>query len=395
MFKLRSISKTEFDNYVTKNKLKTHFMHSSSWGEFEKVTRNLTPYYLGLIDENDKIIAATLLLEEHLPLNRCNLYAPRGFIIDYKNKKILSIFTEKLKVFAKRKKATSIRINPSIEYKTYDEKKHENINLNTEDILVNLKNLGYKKKANIKLLEYNYKIDLIKAEQSFSKSIKNKFEQTKYYILDITVGNEKDLEEVFPATEEKEYYETLYDIFSNNENTKVKLFIGNLHITKTLKSLEREQKKIINQISIIPIDNLDETSKEKLTKLRKEKERLTKDIEKFKDYKIKYGNFLTISAALFMEHNKEVWVLEEKNNSILEETNLNYNIYYEYIKHYQEKGYNTLNQLSPIKHNPTNTSFKKEFGGKFTEYVGEFDLITNKFFYILETKILPRIKKED
>lgn len=395
MFKLRSISKTEFDNYVTKNELKTHFMHSSVWGEFEKVTKNLTPYYLGLIDENNKITAATLLLEEHLPLNRCNLYAPRGFIIDHKNKKILNIFTEKLKIFAKRKKATSIRINPPIEYKTYDEKNYETINSSAENILVNLKNLGYKKKANIKLLEYNYKIDLTKAEQSFSKSIKNKFEQTKHYILDITIGNEKNLDEIFSSTKEKEYYETLYDIFSNNENTKIKLFIGNLHITKTLKALEREQKKIINQISIIPIDNLDDISKEKLIKLRKEKEKVTKDIEKFKDYKIKYGNFLTISATLFMEHNKEAWVLAEKNNSILTETNLSYNIYYEYIKYYQEKGYAILNQLSPINHNPTNNSFKNEFGGKFTEYIGEFDLITNKFFYILETKILPRLKKED
>ena len=113
MLKLRSISKLEFDNYVKKQQ-NTHFMHSTSWGEFEKVTNNITPHYLGLTDEDNQIIAATLLLEEHLPLNASNLYAPRGYIIDYSDKRLLKIFTNKLRDFAKTRKATSIRINPSL-----------------------------------------------------------------------------------------------------------------------------------------------------------------------------------------------------------------------------------------------------------------------------------------
>ena len=113
MLKLRSISKIEFDNYVKEN-TNTHFMHSSAWGEFEKVTSHVTPRYLGLTDEDNTIVAATLLLEEHLPLNSSNLYAPRGFVIDYNDKSLLKTFTTKLKDFAKTRKATSIRINPSL-----------------------------------------------------------------------------------------------------------------------------------------------------------------------------------------------------------------------------------------------------------------------------------------
>ena len=37
MYKLRSISKTEFENYIKKQE-NTHFMYSTAWGEFEKVT---------------------------------------------------------------------------------------------------------------------------------------------------------------------------------------------------------------------------------------------------------------------------------------------------------------------------------------------------------------------
>ena len=256
MLKLRSISKIEFDNYIKKQN-NTHFMQSTAWGEFEKVTNHITPHYLGLVDEDNDIVAATLLLEEHLPLNCSNLYAPRGFVIDYKNKRTLRIFTNKLKDFAKSRKATSIRINPSIT--TEDEE------------LNNLKELGYKRNSNVKLLEYTYKIGLTKdqkeIEKSYSENAKKNLKETEKYDAEIIVGSQKDLEEFFQLqnNENNDYYETIYDIFSNNEHTKVKLFLGQLHITKTIKILEKELVRVNNQIAIIPIDNLDASSKERLT----------------------------------------------------------------------------------------------------------------------------------
>ena len=401
MFKLRSISKKDFDKYSKKNSDITTFMHSSAWGEFEKVTTNTTPHYLGLIDEKNKIIAATLLLEEHLPMNLCNLYAPRGFIIEHDNKKLLNIFTQKLKKFAKVKKATSIRINPELIYKTYDNKNNESTNNETEKILSELKNLNYKKRSNIKLLEYNLTINLTNdikdVEKNFSKNLKSILEVNKNYNVEIVEGTKKDFYELIKTQDNisKNYYETLYDIFKDNEHTKIKLFLGVLHITKTMKTLEKELKKIINQISIIPIDNLEPASKAKLTNLRNEKEKLSKEIEKFRNYKIIYGNSMTICTALFIEHYNKVWILSETTSNVATETNLDYNIYYEYLKHYTNKGFTTFYQISPTDYNPDINKFKREFGGKFTEYIGEFDLITNKFHYFLAKKIIPLLKKED
>ena len=76
------------ENYIKKQE-NTHFMYSTAWREFEKVTTFTSPHYLGLVNDENDIIAATLLLEESLPLNCSNLYAPRGFIIDYNEKSIL------------------------------------------------------------------------------------------------------------------------------------------------------------------------------------------------------------------------------------------------------------------------------------------------------------------
>ena len=388
MLKLRSISKIEFDNYIKKQN-NTHFMQSTAWGEFEKVTNHITPHYLGLVDEDNDIVAATLLLEEHLPLNCSNLYAPRGFVIDYKNKRTLRIFTNKLKDFAKSRKATSIRINPSIT--TEDEE------------LNNLKELGYKRNSNVKLLEYTYKINLTKEqkeiEKSYSENAKKNLKETEKYDAEIIVGSQKDLEEFFQLqNNENNDFETIYDIFSNNEHTKVKLFLGQLHITKTIKILEKELVRVNNQIAIIPIDNLDASSKERLTTLRNQKNKINDDLKRFKEYKLEYGNSLTVSAALTMEQNDKVWILSEANNNVLLDTNLNYRIYNEYIKYYKNNSFNLFNQLSPLESNPSFNEFKKEFGGEFIEYAGDYVLVTNHITNFIQNKLIPlfnKFKKED
>ena len=71
MLKLKNIEKEKFDEFVEKHKTKSHFLQSLSWGEFAKIKKNLTPYYLGLVNEEDNIVAATLLLEKRLPMNKC------------------------------------------------------------------------------------------------------------------------------------------------------------------------------------------------------------------------------------------------------------------------------------------------------------------------------------
>ena len=62
MLKLQNIEKEKFDSFVKNHKTKSHFLQSLSWGELSKVKKNLTPFYLGLVDDENNIVAATLLL---------------------------------------------------------------------------------------------------------------------------------------------------------------------------------------------------------------------------------------------------------------------------------------------------------------------------------------------
>lgn len=419
MLKLKNIEKEKFDNFVKNHKTKSHFLQSLSWGEFAKVKKNLTPYYLGLTTDEDEIVAATLLLEKKLPMNMCYFYAPRGFVVDYKNKELVRTMTKKITEFAKSKKAIFVKIDPDLIKQSTN---YQNItvkNKDYEEIFETLKSCGFKHQGFTKNFEtmqprYTFRIDLTQSlediEAHFSKTTKQRIAKSLKLDTEVTIGTKDDLKEFYhlmTLTESRkdfisyneDYYETLYEIFNGNENSKATLFLGKVHFNKTIKALEKNLKIINDQISILPIDNLSKSAKNKLKELTNQKQNITKEIEKYKEYKKEYGNDITLSAHMIIEYGDKAWVLYAGNHNDLSETYVNYNTYYEHIKYCKEKGIKIYDQFGTIgdlsKTNPRLGlhEFKKKFGGDYVEFIGEWDYVLNPFMYFVFTKLVPIYRK--
>ena len=179
MLKLKNIEKDEFDKYVENHKTKSHFLQSLSWGEFSKAKKNLTPYYMGLVNDKDELVGATLLLEKHLPMNYTYFYAPRGFVIDYKKKELVREMTEKVVNFAIGKKAIFVKIDPDLIKTRFNYLDEENPNKDFEEIFNTLKSVGFKHLGFTKNFEtmqprYTFRVDLTQSmeeiESHFSTS---------------------------------------------------------------------------------------------------------------------------------------------------------------------------------------------------------------------------------
>lgn len=339
MLTLKNINKEDFENFTSKQE-NINYMQSISWGEFSKTIDHTTPYYLGLIDEKNNIIAATLLLQDYLKFNYTYFYAPYGFIINYENKELVKEMTKKIISFIKNKKAVFLKINPNI--------------LESNIIINYLKEIGYKYNNNNKIV---YTINLDKEIE--------KLDYTE--IIDLSIGTIKDLKEL----KYSDYYKTLYEIFNGNENTKANILIEKLNCNKTIKKLEENIKKINNQISILPIDNLSKLAKEKLSSLTKQKNTINEEIKKYKEYKSKYGLNIILSSQLMIIYNNSAWVIETKNNNNLPELPINNYIFQEHINYCKEhkiKIYNNNEKLINMKE---------------LNYIGEFNYIINKPLYIL------------
>ncbi len=421
MYKLKELNKEEYEGFVKPNKYKSHFLQSYAWGEFSKAKKNLTPYYVGLIDDNNKIVAASLLLQKHLPLGLSYFYAPRGFVLNYEDSEIFNIMTKEVVKYIKKKKAIFLKIDPDIIRKSYNYLDQENkLEYDSNKIFKMIKQAGYKHLGFTKNFEttnprYTFRIDLTQdmndIEDHFSKTTKQRIKKADKFNTIVKIGeSEEDLDKfchLMTVTEERkdfvsyedDYYKTLYKMF--NIDNKMTLFLGIINLDNIITSLTNDKKDLTNELNKIPTDeeSLSKSAKNKLKELNRQLEKINTDIEKYTRYKDEYGNELTLNAHMIIEYGNKAWVLYAGNDNILTETYSNYKTYFEHLKYCKEKGLEIYDQFGTIgdlrKENKRLGlhEFKKKFGGDYVEFLGEFDYITNHFMYFLFTKLVPIYRK--
>lgn len=418
MYKLINLEKEEYENYVKNHPSKSHFLQSYAWGEFSKKEKKLIPYYLGLKDENDNIVASALLLKKKLPLNYSYFYSPRGFVLDYNNEEIFNIMTREIITFVKKNKGIFLKIDPDIIKKSYNYLEEENkLDYNPKKIFnmirsCGFKHLGFTKNFETNQPRYTFRIDLNQdleeIKNHFSKTTKQRISKAQKLKTEVEIGKEKDLKEFYhlmTLTEERkdfvsyteEYYKHLYQIF--NQDNKMTLFLGKVNLKTILQDLKKEEKELEETLNNIPTENLSKSAKNKQKELTKRVEKLKEDIEKYQKAKEKYGEKITLNAHMIIEYGNKAWVLYAGNHNILTETYANYHTYLEHLKFCKERKLEIYDQFGTIgdlrKDNPRMGlhEFKKKFGGNYVEFLGEFDYITNRPMYFIFTKLVPIYRK--
>lgn len=412
---IENIEKEKYEKFV-KNHTKSHFLQSYAWGEFAKEEKNLTPHYVGLENDKHQLVAATLLLEKHLPLGYCYLYAPRGYVIDFKDFELLKTFTEEIKKYAKKRKAIFVKIDPDIIY--HEEDCNQEIIIDKDDqAYQSLKKLGYRHLGFTKNFEtmqprYTFRIDFTKpweeVEKNFSKTTKQRIKKAEDLLVDVEIGTEKDIQTFYQlmiltetrkdfVTHNEKYYQSLYKIW--NQDNECNLFLGSVDLDKIIKKQTELKQEILKELTKYEHENLSKSEKSKKNELEKRKDKLETDIIKYQQAQKEYGTNITLSAHFIIEYGDKAWVLYAGNHNILTDTYTNYKTYEQHIKYYYDKKIKTYDQFGTIgdlrKENPLLGlhEFKKKFGGNYIEFTGEFDLVLNKPMYFIFTKLVPLYRK--
>ena len=408
---IEDIEKEKYEEFV-KNHPKSHFLQSYAWGEFAKSEKNLIPHYVGLIDDNEKLVATALLLEKKLPLGFSYLYSPRGYVIDFTNKELLDAFTKELKIFAKKKKAIFIKLDPDTVYHEEDNVGNQIIN-NDDEVIRNLMELGYNHLGFTKNFEtmqprYTFRIMMDKSweeiENNFSKTTKQRIKKAEDLMVDVKIGTEEDLKTFYDlmiltenrkdfVTHNLKYYQSLYHIW--NKDNSCQLFLGSIDLNKIINKQNNILDDLKKELESLDKENLSKSEKTKKQEIEKRIDKINNDLEKYIMAQTEYDNNITLSAHFIIEYGNKSWVLYAGNHNILSETYTNYKTYETHIKYYYDKGIKIYDQFGTIgdlrKDNPLLGlhEFKKKFGGNYVEFTGEFDLVLNKFMYFVFTKLVP------
>lgn len=418
------LTEKEFKSYAENHPQGT-FYQTPEWAKLKK-TNGWKEFYVG-VKENDKIIAASLLLKQTKFKVISFFYSPRGFLLDYSDSKLLSFFTENIKKFAKKENGIFIKIDPYVLYKerNIDGDIIENGIDNTESFN-NLINLNYKHNG------FNLNQEDLQPRFAFVLNLENKSVDDIYSKFETTTkqmirknerlglcSREIKLDEldkftcVMQDTAKRRgfidrpfsYYENMVKTFKD----KLKIYIAELdvdnyitelekNLSDDIKNLEQKEKELENGKNVNPTKMTN-----RINEIKANIERLEKKIVKAKDLKKEKGKKVVVGGLLFMIHNNEIISLFGGAYSEYKDFMAAYTLNWDMIKYGIENNYKKYNfyGISGDFKNKKNElyglyDFKRGFGGNVEEYLGEFDLVISplKFkLYKLLFKIYKSAKK--
>lgn len=396
---MKFIESIDKDKYIkfTDNHQKSHFLQSYAWGQFCKRIKGQIPYYVGLENNDNNLVATALILLKKTPFGYSYGYCPRGFILDYSDLNLIKEFSSYLKQFMKDKKIIYIKFDPDISYQDIDEegKPFEGGNNNYE--LYNyMLSLGYKHTGFYKLYEgnqprYTFRIDLNKdweeIETKMSKSFLKSVKRSELY--DFEIDNEPNVENFYHLIQ----CNSSKDDFDAHNLNYYKIFTEELEKEKLVKyfNISIKPKNLINKFTK-DIDNLKlelEKNKKRKIDIINQINKLEKDIEIFNTLKEEK----VIICSLICTYTKNrAWSMFIGSNEVANLTFAVTRSYYEAIKDAYNKKYDFFD-LFGTPGDPHTTyknlaklhDFKRKFGDKYIEFIGEFDLVNNKLLY----KMLP------
>lgn len=390
---LRELTKKEFDSYALNHPLGS-FQQTSFWGRFMEGDKFHAYYVGGFIKEH--LVGASLLLSYERKKDKERVfYAPRGFLIDYKNEELLKEFTEEVKKFIIEKHGVFLKIDPYILVRDRDsEGKIIEGGVYNDFVEVNLTNANFVKvndriqpkwlsRINLK----DKSIDDIfnsfspKARQTVRRNERLGFKVRDFDFKDIDkfidiIDNEsKKYNTIIPT---KTFYLDLKQTFDGNIKFIEVYFkkdevISN--IDKMIIDVNKEKEVRINNYH-----NSKMTAEYFIDKELEDEEEI-KRLDNLKDYFSKCSDDVSMGIYMFITIGNEVVAL---NGGIVDEYNkldASYTLHYEMIKYAIENGYKYYNLYEIGDINDSNNklknsyNYKKNFGGEVVELVGEYDLV--------------------
>lgn len=399
------VDEKEYDKFV-RNFPSTSFMQTPAWS---KVKTAWSHSYVGLY-ENDKLICGAMILKRNLFLGKKLFYVPRGFVVNYSDKKVLTKFIDEIKRYAKENGAIDIKIDPFIcfnEDNIQNIKKNKGVEIrksytnNTEEIVKELKRLGfvhggYKKEVNA----------YIQPRYTMVISLKDK--DGKFY-------EKEELRRTFPKNTRNyigTYHEERGVTFSYSKNKDdVKDLISVLHCTEERQHIALRSEKYFKKLMVcfpenavlffarVNIDKYVEFLKKDMKEHENKKEFCEKQIKEALQIKEKYGNNPLAGATIVMMPTctsgikTASFLYAGTNTEILPSLKItNGLMFYRLCYCLEEKcDYCDLGGVDGSLEDHLST-FKSKFNPNVLELVGEYDLIISKFWYKL-FNLLMNIRK--
>ena len=389
----REITKNAFDNYAINHPLGS-FQQTSFWGRFMEGDK-FHAYYVGAFIKEEIVAASLLLSYESKNVKGRLFYAPRGFLIDYKNETLLKKFTDCVKEFIKVKRGIYLKIDPYILLRDRD--KDGNIiegGVYNDFVEINLRNASFTKvdddiqpkwlsRINLKNTSLT---DISSNFSNKARQIIRRNERLGFKIRKVEFSEIEKLLEIINKEKTKyktimptrTFFEDLHSCFTDKYLQLIEVYFNKNEVISNINRMIQEllikkEERINNYHHSLMKE---ESFIEKEFAMQEEIKRL----EQEKDYFASCREENSMGIYLFITLGNEVLALYGGIFDQYAKLDASYTMHYEMIKYalLNKYKYYNLYEIGDITdtNNKLENSFnyKKNFGGEVVELVGEYDL---------------------
>lgn len=388
---ITNVTAQAHDEFVKQSPL-NHLLQSSTWA---KVKDNWSSEIVGVTNDDDELIASSLVLIKKLPLGFTMFYTPRGPIMDYHNQALVEYFFKALKQFAKKHKALFIKIDPGVLYRTAKFGQKEPSEVLTEAVEV----ISTIKKAGAEHVGFNYVMKetiqpRFQANEPLTGDMSKIYPKHAKRIMKDAInrgvtGRRVDMtmlpkfSQVVSMTETRkgvalrnsEYFEQLMTLYGEDAY----LHLAEVNLKDKYAELQAQLKQIEKDIAETP-----ENQKKRFNRLNDQKKSTEKYLKEFADYDTSQDEPIVIAGILSIKFGNTMEMLYAGMNDEFKKFYPQYLLYPKAFEDAFEAGAEWANMGGVEGHLDDGLSkFKSNFNPDIQELIGEFNIPVNGLLYKL------------
>ena len=401
--KIIELDKIQFDLFAKKHKYRNYFQ-TSNYGDVMDMF-NYDVKYIGIENDNDTIIGASLLLLQEGAMKTKLAYAPRGILFDFTNSDNVMELVETMKKDLGKMGIVSLRMDPAMPLNIRNSK-GQVINVNNEAGVItdNLKAAGFTYKGETLYFETEkprwealtvLENDIREIYKNFDSQTRIKINKALKSGIEIYKDPNKDISQLYEFIKQSgqpiKYYKGLVDKFKEN----AEVYYAKLNTEKFLiYSKEVYEQELANNEKLAYDFQVLATQHHQDDELFKKKTLSDKVLDIYKSNMIfatnilkDYPEGLIISGALNIIYDNAAYVIAEGSNQKFKNLNASYLLRWGMVKDYNEKKLKYINLGAVTGNFEKNSKFyglnkmKCGYNAVVTEYIGEYDIILNGLKY--------------
>lgn len=408
--KIVKLNSAQFDKFATSHRYRNYFQTSMYANVMSKF--GYRSQYLGIVNEQNQLIGATLIIYKEVFMKNKLAYAPRGILFNYENEANVQELTLKLKKVLGKQGFMLLRIDPYIPLTIRDsDGTIMNFNNKGNSIIDNLKKNNFTYKGKTLFFETEkprwealvlLQKDIREIFAKLDKRTRNKIRKATNSGVEVIKDENNDINKLYEFVAKKDnkplsFYKEMCNKFESNIEIYYATLNTETFLINSRRSYEKEVEYNATLAERIQESAIDDKERDNFLNKKMESDKLITTYKKSlliaTDLLKSNPEGLQIAAAMIIKYDNAAYIFTEGIDEEYGYLNANYLLKWQLINDYNNEGLKYLNLNAIVGELEKKNEFsglneaKLVFNSTITEYIGEFDIILNNFAYNLYTKI--------